>query len=234
MAGHISARIVVLVAALLVGIAGCATHEKAQAPVSMPAENEMPAAEAAPEPAADIAAAPAESESAEPAEVSESAGPVESTVHVKTTAHAKSAARAKPTGHANTASAAAATVTMADQKFEPRKVTIRAGQAVQWKNTSKQPQSVTADHGLAKEKGSVSLPKGAKPFNSGNMKPGATYTHTFTVAGTYKYFSTDQEKNGMVGEVIVEKAATSAKVATKSQATKSTKVAKKKHATSTN
>ena len=35
---------------------------------------------------------------------------------------------------------------------------------------------------------SSSVPKGASQFNSGDMGPGATWTYTFTVPGTYDYF----------------------------------------------
>lgn len=199
MIGRISVHVFVLVAALSVCMVGCAARAKEKAPIGQHAEAEAPVVQAAPEPAAAIAAPVGESESAEPAEVSEAAAPAK---------------------HAKSAVTTAATITMTDQGFEPKTVTIRVGQAVRW-NASTRAQSVTADRRLAKRKGSVSLPKGARSFNSGNMKPRATYTHVFTVAGTYKYFSMQQEKKGMVGEVIVEK-----KKASKS-------ATGKKHATST-
>ncbi len=51
--------------------------------------------------------------------------------------------------------------------------------------------------------GDVALPVGAKPFNSGNLKPGQAYRHTFTVPGRYRYFCVPHEGAGMIGEVVV-------------------------------
>jgi len=35
---------------------------------------------------------------------------------------------------------------------------------------------------------SKTVPTGASSFNSGEMLPGATFTYTFTVPGTYSYY----------------------------------------------
>jgi plastocyanin len=88
-------------------------------------------------------------------------------------------------------------------KFEPYRVDIQSGQTVEWKNTSSVIHTVTADPNKAKDKDDVSLPEGAQAFDSGNIEPGQTYTHTFTFPGTYKYFCIPHEEMGMVGEVIV-------------------------------
>ena len=49
-----------------------------------------------------------------------------------------------------------------DFEFDPRAVTIHAGEAVEWRNASRFKHSVTADPRL----GSAVLPQGAKPFAS--------------------------------------------------------------------
>ncbi len=89
-------------------------------------------------------------------------------------------------------------------KFMPARVTIKVGQTVEWKNTSVLVHTVTADPKLAVNKEHVRLPKGAKPFNSGNIAPDATFSHKFTVPGLYRYFCIPHEATGMVGEVLVK------------------------------
>ncbi len=102
--------------------------------------------------------------------------------------------------------APAAVVKIVDNRFEPATVTIKAGQTVEWQNTGVTGHSVTADPAKAKERADVQLPEGAKPFNSGSLKHGAAYHHTFKAPGTYKYFCMGHEGKGMVGTVVVEPA----------------------------
>ncbi len=90
-------------------------------------------------------------------------------------------------------------------KFIPEKVTIKGGDKVEWINTAKSLHSVDADPSAAQTPGDVSLPPGAKPFDSGFMAPGAKYSYTFSVPGTYKYVCLPHEKDGMKGEVVVGK-----------------------------
>ncbi len=89
--------------------------------------------------------------------------------------------------------------------FVPAKVTIKVGDKVTWNNSAQSLHSVDADPANAQDKADVSLPAGAKPFDSGFMAPGAKYSYTFTVPGTYKYVCLPHEKDGMKGEVVVEK-----------------------------
>ena len=63
--------------------------------------------------------------------------------------------------------------------------------------------TVTFDPGQAVNKEDVALPAGAAPFGSGDMEEDATFSHTFTVKGTYKYVCKYHEAMGMVGTVIV-------------------------------
>jgi plastocyanin len=72
------------------------------------------------------------------------------------------------------------------------KVVIGVNNTVTWSNLDSAAHTVT----------SVSSPSSCSAFNSGNMNPGAKYTHTFTLAGTYKYHC--QYHSWMSGTVIVE------------------------------
>ena len=101
-------------------------------------------------------------------------------------------------GDADAASAAggteAAVVRMTDQlTFAPAAVRIEVGQAVRWTNPSKVVHTAT----------SRSVPEGAASFDSGDVAPGGSYSHTFEVAGTYSYYCIPHEGAGMVGTVIV-------------------------------
>jgi plastocyanin len=89
-------------------------------------------------------------------------------------------------------------------KFAPARVVVHAGDTVKWQNTSKLVHTVTADAHRAPEGTKVVLPSGAAPFDSGNIKPGGSYHHTFTVPGTYKYICIPHAELGMTGEVIVQ------------------------------
>jgi plastocyanin len=90
-------------------------------------------------------------------------------------------------------------------KFMPEKFKIKPGQTVEWINDAKTLHSVDADPSMVQKGSDVVLPKGAKPFDSGFMQPGATYDHTFTVPGTYKYTCVPHEKDNMNGQIVVEK-----------------------------
>ncbi len=98
-------------------------------------------------------------------------------------------------------------MTMTDEpaKFVPEKVKIEAGATVVWKNTGATIHTVAAVASKAQVASHVSLPEGAKEFDSGLMAPGGTYSQTFTVPGTYKYICIPHERDGMIGEVDVTK-----------------------------
>lgn len=98
----------------------------------------------------------------------------------------------------------AAEVAMNNQlRYTSETVRIRTGQAVRWTNTSDLIHTVTTDPARASNTASVSLPAGAQPFDSGDMRPGDVFTHTFTVPGEYRYFCIPHEGTGMVATVIV-------------------------------
>ena len=95
-------------------------------------------------------------------------------------------------------------VHMDGEEFQPSKLTIAVGQTVEWKNTSGDPHTVTVVPDKALVSADVALPKNAQPFDSGTIPAGMTFSHTFTAPGTYRYYCTLHEGNGMVGEVIVK------------------------------
>jgi len=89
--------------------------------------------------------------------------------------------------------------------YEPETLTVRVGTTVQWQNDGQQVHDATDRPDAAMRASDVAYPSGAKPFDSGPMQPGQTYSYTFVVSGTYKYICTPHEFGGMTGEVIVTK-----------------------------
>ncbi|HTT76682.1 MAG TPA: plastocyanin/azurin family copper-binding protein [Candidatus Binataceae bacterium] len=98
-------------------------------------------------------------------------------------------------------------VTMTDKPptYVPDKLTIPVGTTVEWDNNAKTLHDVTTDASEVQKPSDVSLPPGAKPFDSGFMTPGTKWSYTFTVPGHYKYTCIPHEKDGMVGYVDVTK-----------------------------
>lgn len=87
--------------------------------------------------------------------------------------------------------------------FQPAKLTIRVGETVEWKNVGNSVHHASSDPSTAINPAEVSNPSGAKPFDSGFLQPGQSFTYTFTVPGTYKYICAPHETSGMLGEVTV-------------------------------
>jgi plastocyanin len=98
-----------------------------------------------------------------------------------------------------------------DQTFAPAELTVSAGDAVVFANTSKETHTVTAY--------SDTLPEGGRYFASGGatseseardslseglIDPGDTFEVTFTEPGTYAYFCIPHETSGMKGTIVVE------------------------------
>ena len=78
------------------------------------------------------------------------------------------AGSAAPEGSA----AAGQSVTIQDFKFSPNTLTVPVGTTVTWTNADSTQHTVTADDGS---------------FDSGPLDPGATFSQTFTTAGTFTY-----------------------------------------------
>jgi plastocyanin len=93
----------------------------------------------------------------------------------------------------------------APPSFQPVRSTIKAGDTVEWKNVGAQLHHVTTDPSAALKKDDVTNPPGVKPFDSGFLKPGESFSETFSVPGIYRYTCAVHEAKGMNGEVVVEK-----------------------------
>ena len=91
-----------------------------------------------------------------------------------------------------------------DNKFDPAAITIAKGATVTWTNSSTMVHSVTDDPAKAAVKADAQLPEGAQAWDSSLLQPGGTFSHTFDVAGTYKYFCIPHESLGMLGTVTVQ------------------------------
>jgi len=91
-------------------------------------------------------------------------------------------------------------------KFVPGRLTIHVGQTVKWVNEAEEggaAHTVTTDPEKVMDPKHVSIPEGAKPFDSGNINPGRSYLYTFRVPGLYRYACAPHE--GMMrGEITVE------------------------------
>jgi plastocyanin len=88
-------------------------------------------------------------------------------------------------------------------KFEPETISIKVGDTVTWTNNQLVTHTVTCDPAKSKFPGSVLLPEGAAPFDSGDMEQDDTFQHQFTVAGEYRYFCIPHEDMKMIGTVVV-------------------------------
>lgn len=105
------------------------------------------------------------------------------------------------------AASAPVVVKMSDKQpyYAPEKLTVKAGDTVEWVNNGDTIHSVSTEAANAQNAKDVSLPSGAKPFDSGFVAPGGKYDYTFTVPGTYHYFCLPHEQAGMVGTIVVKK-----------------------------
>ena len=96
------------------------------------------------------------------------------------------------------------TVRMEGKKFVPAQISIKSGDTVEWVNEPDgRKHQVTTDPQQAMDAGNVSIPKDAKPFDSGTVKAGESYRYRFTVPGTYRYSCPPHEMSGMMGTVVV-------------------------------
>lgn len=94
----------------------------------------------------------------------------------------------------------------AANKFDPERVTIKAGEAVRWVNDAGGPShTVTTDSSMLQNENEVEIPDGATPFSSGVIGPGKSFQHRFEVPGTYRYACAPHEGSKMFGEVVVTK-----------------------------
>ncbi len=103
------------------------------------------------------------------------------------------------------------TVSMtAEFTFDPERVTVDAGETVEWVNESDVGHTVTAE--------ADGIPTAATYFASGDfdteqaardglseglIEAGDRYSHTFEASGTYEYYCIPHEGSGMAGTVRV-------------------------------
>lgn len=90
-------------------------------------------------------------------------------------------------------------------KFVPDPVKIKVGDTIKWVNKGDTIHTSTTDPSQAPDPSWASVPKGAETWDSGYMNSGDTFSYTFKVPGVYKYFCTTHIKEGMKGEIDVEK-----------------------------
>jgi nitrite reductase (NO-forming) len=102
-----------------------------------------------------------------------------------------------------TAPVAQGTVGMTDMGFVPAAITVNAGEKVVWKNSSPVIHNVVDDASKALSVVDVKLPSGARPFDSGLLQPGQSYSRVFTEPGIYHYVCTLHEGSGMKGVIVV-------------------------------
>ena len=86
----------------------------------------------------------------------------------------------------HTASAANENVTIKDNEFLPRRVEIDPGDTVTWTNQGRNTHTVTSD-----DRGE---------FNSGELRPGQSFTHKFNDEGYYYYHCKFHGSRGKVGQ----------------------------------
>jgi plastocyanin len=87
--------------------------------------------------------------------------------------------------------------------YNPSNIVITAGQTVEWHNNGQVSHSIADDAAKAAKPEDALIPHGEHPFSSGNIMPGGTYRHTFTVPGRYRYFCMSHELDDMVGDITV-------------------------------
>lgn len=87
--------------------------------------------------------------------------------------------------------------------FEPKEVTVKVGDTVQWKNVGNSVHHASSDPTMAMKSGEASTPPGAKAFDSGFLRPGDTYSFKFLQPGVYNYVCAPHETSGMIGKVTV-------------------------------
>ncbi|HLI50500.1 MAG TPA: hypothetical protein VKU87_01810 [Thermomicrobiaceae bacterium] len=89
-------------------------------------------------------------------------------------------------------------------KFNPSSSTLLRGHTVYFENvTNDTTFNVTCDPSKVKNPKDAKVPQGAQPFDSGDIKPGDTWSYRFEIPGEYTVTSVRQEQDGMVGHITV-------------------------------
>ncbi|HLY09613.1 MAG TPA: plastocyanin/azurin family copper-binding protein [Planctomycetota bacterium] len=83
-----------------------------------------------------------------------------------------------------------------EKAFQPGRLEIKVGEKVTWKNYDLVDHTVTAQ-----TKPALPGEQGKPLFDSGVMKPGDMFSHTFAKEGTFEYACTIHK--GMTGTIVV-------------------------------
>jgi plastocyanin len=75
-------------------------------------------------------------------------------------------------------------ITLHDNHFHPKRMTISPGQTITWTNEGKESHTITSSK---------------KIFSSGAIYPGGKFKYTFVYPGTYRYHCTDHIFGGIFG-----------------------------------
>jgi plastocyanin len=86
------------------------------------------------------------------------------------------------------ATASVVDIGLYDSYFQPNQITVPVGATVRWTNRGQQRHTITSDADL---------------WDSGELTAGASYSYTFTRAGTYPYHCTIHGKE-MRGVIVVQ------------------------------
>ena len=83
-------------------------------------------------------------------------------------------------------------VSIGDNFFDPRDLTINVGDTVTWTNNGSNPHTTTSDTGVWNSDSEFPLPLA--------MQPGDQFSFTFTQAGTFPYFCEIHGAAGGIGQ----------------------------------
>lgn len=87
--------------------------------------------------------------------------------------------------------------------FRPAGVLVQPGQHVRWTNHDLGNSHTATSYDPTLFGKPRRIPEGAKPWDSGFLLPGESYSVTLTVPGVYDYYCLPHELAGMVGRIIV-------------------------------
>ncbi len=93
-------------------------------------------------------------------------------------------------------------VLITETGYEPAVLEVVVGHSVRFENTTRRPQTVTSRLPVEDPKQEGDLDKGG--FDSGPIRPGATWTYKFAKEGTFEFFN--RMDRSMTGTIVVKPA----------------------------
>lgn len=88
--------------------------------------------------------------------------------------------------------------------FDPVGLLIQQGETIRWINEDGTSAHTATAYHPNNTGHALRIPQAARPWDSGYVMPGETFSHTFTVPGVYDYYCYPHERAGMAGRIIVE------------------------------